>query len=207
MGLPGIDDIKGTGKKEAAKRFLKSDRATAVFSVIAEAESTLVKSVREQHATIGLDTIDEEDLPSREDRVTQLQQVALAKIEGRFPEYVVETYISDRLNHADEASDFAAVTDEEWQAQKEKWAEEYRDAGYEGTDEELARAHVRSRYGADLDEFYALVVNWPEGREGAELKNVLASGLKMANEGINRTTAVLEKADVDAVQEEIDVEG
>lgn len=204
MGLPGIDDLKGIGKKETAKRILKSDQAKAAFSAIAETETTLIKSVREQHETIGLDTLDDDDLPSKADRVTQLQQLVLAKIEDRFPAHVVETYCGDRLDHADEAADFAAIPDEEWTAQKETWAEEYRDAGYEGSDEELARAHVRSRYGVDLDVFEALVVNWPEGREAAELRNILASGLEMANEGINRTTAVLEEADVDIDADDVD---
>jgi hypothetical protein len=194
--LPGFDDLKGAGKEQAAKRFLNSDEARAAFEVLSEIETTLLESVRDQHDAIGLETIDEDELPSKEDRVGQLQQAAEAKVGGRFPEFVVETFLDDRLENADEAAAYADLSEEEWESTKAKWADNYREQGVEGDDEELARAHVRTRYDVDLDEFYHLVVNWPEGREAAELQDLLASGVRMANQGINRTTAVLEAADV-----------
>lgn len=201
MGLPGISDLKNTGKRETVKRLLKSEKGAAALSILVEAEQTLIASVLEQHETLGITEIDTSDLPSKDDRVSQLQAVALAKIEGRFPAHFVETYFDGRLDHASEAAQFADLDDDEWTAKKAEWAASLRDQGVDGGDEELARAHARTRYGIDLDEFEALVVNWPDGRETDELKGILASGVQLANEGINETTRILEEADV-----EIDVD-
>lgn len=204
MGLPGMEDLAGAGKEQAAKRMLEREEARAAFEIVAEVEMTLLESVREQHAAIGLETIDEEDLPSKEDRVEQLRQAAMAKAEGRFPEWLVEHKLEGVLENADEAASYADLSKEEWENTKAEWAERYREQDLEADDDELAKAHVRTRYDVDLDEFHHLVVKWPDGREAAELQEVLSSGVRMANQGIERTTAVLEAADVQVDVDELD---
>ena len=102
---------------------------------------------------------------------------------------------------------FAGIDREEWQEQKAQWAQDYREQGKDAPDEVLARAHVKARYGVDLETFEEAVVKWPDEREAQELENIVTSGLRTAQEGINRTTAILEAADVDGqdVLDESDV--
>ena len=191
-------------KRAMARRFLKSNQAEALIGILTEIERALIASVEEQHEALGLDGFG--NLPDTDDRAAELRQLALAKLDGSLPEYIVENY-DDHLENADEAAQFAGIEADEWAEQKEQWAQDYREQGMDAPDEALVDAHLRARYGVDLETFENLVVNWSDKREAAELENILASGFRTAKDGIEQTTAVLEVADVDGEQviEENDV--
>jgi hypothetical protein len=206
MNLPG--NLGARGKRQFAKRFLESDQGAAVLEILAEAEATLVRSVREQQAAIGVD-LEGQPVPSKEDRKAQLQEMILAKIEGRFPEWWVETPLADRIDHADEAAEFADVDESEWTDAKETWADVLRESNPDADVDELADVYTRRRFGLELEEFREVVVEWPDGREAAELREILVAGVQMANQGINYTTTLLEAADVQVDVDELqeDLEG
>lgn len=195
-------DFKRNQMESVARRYLEGEKGTAILSILTEMERVLNEEIRDQHEALGIETI--EQLPSKEDRAEEIRQVALAHLNGQFPEHVVKTYLGDRLENVEEAAQFADLDEEEWQETKEDWAENYEEMGTEGTVDELARAHVRTRYGVDLEEFYHLVVHWPEGRAGSEMESIIASGVRTAQNGIQRTTAVVEAADIEI--EESDLE-
>lgn len=190
--LGGMGD---KGMAAMAKQILKSEGGKAMFSIITGAERGLVASVKEQHDALGIDEIGA--LPDSEDRAEELYQLALAKVNGRFPAFAVENQYGSRLDNAEEAAEFAALDVDEWEEQKAEWADRYRSQGVEGTDEELAEAHVRARYDVDMATFETLVVDWSDDREARELERIVTAGLKTAQNGIDRTTAVLEAADVE----------
>ena len=189
--LGGMGD---KGKVAMARRMLNNEQAEAVFRIVSTVERALTASVKEQHDALGIDEIGA--LPDPEDRAEELHQLAIAKVNGRFPAFAVENQYGSRLENAEEAAEFAALDVDEWEEQKAEWADRYRSQGVEGTDEELAEAHIRARYDVDMATFETLVVDWSDDREARELERIVTSGLKTAQNGIDRTTAVLEAADV-----------
>ncbi|WP_435362758.1 hypothetical protein [Haloarchaeobius sp. DYHT-AS-18] len=191
MGAAMTDGMK----RRLAQKMLDSRMGESVLNIISGAENELVSSVVDLQAAADLD--DEERigmLPSPEDRKEQIRQVIEAKLEGRFPEWWV-THVSG-LENAGEAAEKADIDD--WEAQKERWADLLRENGTEGETDQLAGSYVRSRYGCTLDEFEEIVVEWPDqtedqnSRQAEEMKAVIASGVLMANQGIEQVTAELE---------------
>lgn len=180
-----IDALGGRVGKEAlqrkmAEKFLESDAADALLSILTTVERRLVAAVVEQHDLLGVDGIDE--VPDPDERRERLRALWEAKMSGAFPAFWVEHY-SD-LENAGEAAQFADEAAEEWETTKGEWAARYRRQSMEGSDEELANAHTRARYGVPLDEFERVVIEWPDDRHGDELQAVIAGPVVAAIEGI-----------------------
>lgn len=192
-----FEGYKRKKMKSMAKKLLESEHGEVALQILTTAERALLESVREQRRAMGLDdNVDE--LPSREDRAEQLRQLALAAIADEFPQHYVETYLRTRLDHVDDATQYADLDEDEWQTQKQQWADDLRDQGATGPDDALAGRFVEMRFGVSLDEFRELVVHWPEGREAQEMENIVASGVKTANHAINVHTQILDQADIQA---------
>lgn len=191
-----FDNYKRKKMKKVARKLLESEQGKVALRILTTAEHALLQSVREQREAMGLDG-DLEDLPSGDDRAEQIRQLALAAIADEFPRHYVETYLGHRLDLVDEAAEYADIDEDEWTDQKQRWADDLRDEGATGSDDDLAARFVEMRYGVPIEDFYRQVVDWPDGREAQEIENIVASGVKTANHAINVHTEMLEQADVD----------
>ncbi len=181
-------------KRKMARKMLDSTMGQSMLQIVAHAEHELISSVVDLQS--AADLADEQRVqvvPDPEDRQAQLRQIVEAKLDGRFPEWWVVN--CSGLDNAEEA---AEKVDVDWHEQKERWAELLRENGTEGETDTLAASYVRSRYDCTLDEFRTLVVDWPDGgedersREAEQLKQAVASGLSVANQGIQTVTEELE---------------
>jgi len=171
-------------QRKMVKKFLQSDAAEAVLSILTQTEERLLAAVVDQHEVLGLEGAGE--VPDPDQRAGTLRELWLAKVEGRFPEWWVEHYAD--LENRKEAAQFAAASSEEWATTKEEWADRLRRNGLEGTDDELADGHVRRRYGVPLAEFKRQVVDWPDEREAEELQDVIAGPVERAISGVEAAT-------------------
>nr|WP_239642047.1 hypothetical protein [Natrinema versiforme] len=175
-----------------AEQFFKSQQAEAFLSIVAHRERRIMEAVADlQEAVDDEDVEPLEGLPSVDDRVEQIRSMALAMVDDSLPSWYVEEAID--IENAGEAAQYADLTPEEWQTTKETWAERYREQDLEGTVDELATAHVRTRFDVEgLEEFREAVVEWPAERQKAVLEEALAGGLQMAEQGINEVAEGLE---------------
>jgi hypothetical protein len=169
-------------QRKMAETFLQSDAAEAVLTILTRTENRLLEAVVEQHHLLDVDG--PTDVPDPEDRAGRLRALWQAKIAGEFPAFWVEHYAD--LAHPEEAAQYADADPEEWQTTKTEWADRYRRNGMTGTDDELAGAHTKTRYDVGLDEFERVVVEWPDGREGDELQDVIAGPVETAITGIEQ---------------------
>lgn len=195
--MNGIRDrlggMKQQGMEQAARRFLEGERGTALLSVLATAERALLEEIVTQHELLGVEEIGA--LPTEEDRVEMLRELALAKLDGSLPAMWVEHFAP--IEAREQAAAIADVDD--WQAVKERWADAHRDRGAEGDVEQLADAHTRAVHGVDLETFEEIVVEWPDGREGAALEQVVASGVRAAHHGLEASNERLQELADDGV--------
>lgn len=180
-----MDALGGRVGKEAlqrkmAEKFLESDAAEALLSILTTVERRLVAAVVEQHDLLDVDGLDE--VPDPDERAARLRSLWQAKMSGEFPAWWVEHYAD--LEHPGEAAQFANEAAEEWETTKGEWAARYRRQDMEGSDEELANAHTQARYGVPLDEFERVVIEWPDERHGDELQAVIAGPVEAAIGGI-----------------------
>jgi len=184
-------------KRQMARKMLDSEMTQAALQIVAHAEHELISSVVDLQAAADLPDEQRIDVvPAPEDRQAQLRQIVEAKLDGRFREWWVAN--CSGLDNAEEA---AEKVDVEWSEQKGRWADLLRENGAEGETDALADSYVRSRYGCTAEEFRRLVVEWPEGddgersREAEQLKQAVASGLLVANQGIQAVTEELRGGD------------
>jgi len=179
--------------RQMARKMLDSEMTQAALQIVAHAEHELISSVVDLQAAADLEDDQRIDaVPAPEDRQAQLRQIVDAKLDGRFREWWVAN--CSGLDNAEEA---AEKVDVEWSEQKERWADLLHENGTEGETDALANSYVRSRHGCTAEEFHRLVVDWPEGdegersREAEQLKQAVASGLLVANQGIQAVTEEL----------------
>jgi hypothetical protein len=179
--IPG--NLPDGAKREMARRFFEG-QAEPLLTVVAHRERALVQHVRELHEQLGIEEI--ETVPQPEDRVEQMQEFALAKLDGAGHEWYLEEMVG--VENVDEAVEHAGRPLDEWGETKAGWAEFYRSEGMEGTDRELAEAHVRTHFGVSLDTFEEVIVEWDESDEKALVEDVLAGGINTAEQGIITAT-------------------
>lgn len=186
----------GNPKKALARKFFESQQAEALLSIVAHQERRIVQGVRDLQGALDVDDVAPiEEIPSADDRVEQIRGLALAMVDEDLPAWWVAN-IAD-IENAEEAAQYAALDAAGWETTKETWAANYREQGVEGTDHELATAHVRARFdAADLATFEEIVVDWDDDRRRAVLEDVLAGGFALAEDRLEAMT--------EAVQEDSD---
>jgi len=169
---------------------MSSNNATS--NVVSVDEQAFEKADEAEVNEDGLEPI--EGLPSVDDRVEQ-NPLDGARDDRRLasPWYVEEAI---DIDNADEAAQYADLSNQEWQTTKETWADRYREQGVEAGVDELAKAHIRTRFDVDdFETFCEAVVEWPNERQQAVLEEALAGGLKMAEQGIRDVTDAVDSED------------
>ncbi len=119
-----------------------------------------------------------EELPDVEERAAQLEAMAEAASQASLDGWYFGEFAPDHLDNAERAQAYAGLNDDEWQAQKQSWAENYRSTSPEAdaySDDELAALHVENTFGVPLEEFEANVVDF---RPGEAIQDVLTTNLR-----------------------------
>lgn len=146
----------------------ESQQITAIAGAQAELERQQREALRGALEATGYDDLaaDLEALPEHDERVRQLTDALGAKLNGDHWETWCEHYAPDELE-GEAAESYAGLEREAWEAQCDRWAEQYRESDVQTdgmADEELVRAHVRTTFGLDLEEFISDVVQWTPAR-------------------------------------------
>ena len=167
---------------------LDMEPVLAILNVIANVETSLQESAG--RAAIAHDVDSEIEVHDVEERVEMLRAGLQASMTGTIPQTWVK-YCSD-LENAEEAAEFANIDAEDWEQQCDEWATKWRDSGLEGTDEQLAEAHIRQRYDVDKATFEETVVEWEEARAKEALEEMLAGPME---DVVEQVDAVAEEGD------------
>lgn len=190
-------NAKAAVKKRATKKLIRSNVGEGVLETIATIEVSLAQLVAEQHALLGLDEIDADSLPEKEQRVEQLREAALASVDGRFPEWWVRN--CSGLTNPDRAARFADA--DEWRAIKERWANSY---DREASVDELANAHTKTLHDVDAETFRRTVVEWPEGRTTQEFHSLATANFDAIHDALERANEDLRNRDLgEASQDDV----
>lgn len=119
-----------------------------------------------------------EELPDVDDRAAQLETMAERASQADLVGWYFCEFAPDHLDNPDKAQAYAGLNDDEWTAQKQSWAENYRSTSPEAeaySDDELAALHVENTFGVPLEEFEANVVDF---RPGEAIQDVLTTNLR-----------------------------
>ena len=163
--------------------------AQALVDIIVELEYSQLEAVEELHAALDVDALDVQK--DRDDRREQLLTVIDAVSPGgRDLETMwFEDVASEHVENPERAQSYAGLSEEEWTEQIGKWADVWRghlDGAAAMTDRELAAVHVERRFGVDLEEFEANVVEYSRGEA---LETLLASNFEAVEHGIRTATS------------------
>jgi len=180
---------------EMARNPGESEQVRALVSIIATLEHRQIEQVEQLHEAVGIDGI--ERTKSQEDREDQLIELIEALASGDLKSWWFEQVAADQLENPEDAKAYADLDADEWEEQKERWADGYRSKtsmAEDYSDEDLARLHVENTFGVSLDEFEREVVEWSGGEA---LESVLASNFKSVEKGIETATAELTDAETE----------
>lgn len=170
--------------------FVDTEMMQGITLLLAQEEEQLQESVAALVEAADTDVgVDVED---PEARSGQLRAGLKAMVNGDIPATWVRTQSDVDLEHVDEAAEFANADPDDWQAQCQEWAERWRENGLEGTDAELADAHIRSRYGVTKATFEDVVVEWDADRVDATLRELLVGPIEDVQDQIDAVTETLE---------------
>jgi hypothetical protein len=148
--IPGKSDLI---KRQLMNRLDQEGRAVA--TLIAAREETIVEAANDLADTAGEPVAVDFD---REERIDELLDAVRAWDDGELVEWWVRE--SAPLEDGEGAARYVGMDAEEWDAQIEAWAEEYRrQHGMEGDDREIANQHVANCYAVDLETFEEIVVD------------------------------------------------
>ncbi|SEW10259.1 hypothetical protein SAMN04487945_1461 [Halobacterium jilantaiense] len=149
----------------------------ALSQVVAERERAQLQLAQRLAEASDAD-ISVDELPDAEERAAQLETMAERASQADLVGWYFGEFVPDHLDNPDRAQAYADLNDDEWQAQKQSWAENYRSTSPEAeaySDDELAALHVENTFGVPLDEFEANVVDF---RPGEAIQDVLTTNLR-----------------------------
>ncbi|MCT9095272.1 hypothetical protein [Haloarchaeobius sp. HME9146] len=187
-----FDNAKRLRKlQKVAQDPTESEHIQALVTVVTEIEDRQISAVEELHDSLGIEGL--ERTKTTEERRDQLLSLVDVMAKGEFEEWWFGEVIADHLDNPDDARSYAALSDEEWETQKERWADTYRDRAPEEfercSDEEIAGLHIERKWGVSLSEFEREVVNYSRAEA---LETVLAGNLQAVEAGVQHATNAVE---------------
>lgn len=157
-------------------RKVVSDGGDELLQFYAEREQRLLgaaRAVAQSHET-NLANVPEYSDERVSERTDELTDGLFALVEGDFSEFFADLYVASAADAdaktPDRATAYADLTPDEWREQKTKWADGWREQGLEGTDDELATAHITTQFGIPKQAFYDVVVDWSDDAHGRKLE-------------------------------------
>jgi len=163
----------------------------ALSQVVAERERAQLQLAQRLADASDADVAVDE-LPDVDDRAAQLETMAERTSQADLVGWYFGEFAPDHLDEPERAQAYAGLNDDEWEAQKQSWAENYRSTSPEAdaySDDELAALHVENTFGVPLEEFEANVVDF---RPGEAIQDVLTTNLRTVESVMAAVAADLE---------------
>jgi len=163
----------------------------ALSQVVAERERAQLQLAQRLADASDAD-VSVDELPDVDDRATQLEKMAERASQADLVGWYFCEFAPDHLDNPQKAQAYAALNDDEWKAQKQSWAENYRSTSPEAeaySDDELAALHVENTFGVPLEEFEANVVDF---RPGEAIQDVLTTNLRTVEAVMQAVAADME---------------
>lgn len=154
-------------KRKLLSKLLNSDAAMNLTGVLATVENELLTSAKAVDDALETGRID--TVPEVEDRREALLSLLQAIATDSMQDVWVAEQLSEFVDDPDAAERHVGVDAETWDQRKTAWAEMWRDAGAEGSDDALAAHHVQETFGCDLTTFEDRVVGFDSSREAERL--------------------------------------
>ncbi|GGL57891.1 hypothetical protein [Halocalculus aciditolerans] len=183
-----FDDFRKL-KREA--QILRSDPTESDFlrpwaGALAEQEAALRKETRALQKANGVDVLDEPiDV---EERTDELLRFIGAMFQRRLSDHYVEEFLGEP-----DAATYLNLDDEEWEAQKETWADRMRSTfpQYDESDrdEDLAAVFVDSQFGMSIETFEREIVNFSEPEA---MRAAVAGPLEETEHGLKKLNDSME---------------
>lgn len=182
-------------RERAKQRLVKqianeSGAIEAITQIVAGLEEDLLTQIDELHAAQGIDYYDE--IPDAEERSATLQELIFAQLSGNQRQCYVDIELGKHLENAEDAKPYLGLDPDEWEEQKEKWADAYAgkvERAEAMSTEEIAGTHVYQKFGVTLAEFERRVVEWDPGEM---LEASIAGNMHAASAGIDRAREEVE---------------
>lgn len=176
--------LKEKQAKVLASQLVESEAVEELCRVIATMEAAQLEAVADLHDELDVEMID--SVPDVEDRTEQLQLL----LQGLMGGDLEDVYLEEIDLPAEEVEPYLGMDIGEWEAQIEEWANHYRSQAPEAaegrSDGDLARQHVKHKWGVELATFERRIVEF-DPAETAEL--LFTGNMKTVQEGIERATA------------------
>lgn len=154
-------------KRKVLSSLLDSSAATNLTGVIAEVEHELLSAAQPLDEALDGDRIDH--VPEPEERAEALRGLLEALTTGSMKDVWADEILPELVDSPEAARRHIGIDETTWQSRKATWAERWRAAGAEGSDEALAAHHVRDAFGVDLETFEERVVGFEDGKEAERL--------------------------------------
>ncbi len=177
----------GNSKQKLMESAIKdSDALDHITNIIAGLECELLQEVAELQDAVGLDPL---QVPDPQARQEALASLVVAQMSGDLESWYAEQVLAEHMENAESAAAYLSLDQEEWQAQKETWAEMYRNQGAEGSTDALTEHHVDQQFGVSLNEFRRQVVEWePAG----VMQHALAGNHRAAMQAVRQVREEVE---------------
>jgi len=177
-----------------------SEYVQALVTVLSTLEHRQLQAVENLHDALDIDGVDVQ--ADREAREEQLLSLVEALASGEFEAWWFEEVIAEHIENAEDARAYAGLSEEEWQEQRETWADLWRDRGGEEfeshSDTDLGRLHIERKFGVSLREFEREVVGF--NRKDA-MQTGLAGNVEAVEQGIKAASAEARNLDTDAADD------
>jgi len=174
-----FDSIQDEVTKQTGAQIFQQFRPQmqALSQVVAQRERAQLE-LAQRLADASDAEVSVEELPDVEERARQLETMAERASQTDLVGWYFEEFAPDHLDSPERAAAYAGLNDDEWQAQKQAWAENYRKTSPEAetySDDDLAGLHVENTFGVPLEEFEANVVDF---RPSEAIQDVLTTNLR-----------------------------
>lgn len=166
----------------------ESEYVQALVTVLSTLEYRQLKAVEDLHDALDIEGVDVQ--ADREAREEQLLSLVDAIASGEFETWWFEEVIAEHIENAEDARTYAGIDEDDWQAQRTRWADTWRERGGEEfeqhSDSDLVRLHVERKFGVSLREFEREVVGF---EKTDAMRTVLAGNFEAVEQGIKAASS------------------
>jgi len=180
----------GIAKKIAQLRSdpRKVDEIRGIAYSIAEIERAQSEALCDLQEAVGVD--DPIEPVDRDERMDEILEFVAALADSSDDRWWLEHFVG--VEDPDEAEKYLGLQWATWKETAAEIAEDYRqDLDEDHTDTQIVRAHVRSHFDIDLEEFEDLVVN---GDRQKRIGLVMGRNMELIEQEMQRTTDLVDDA-------------
>lgn len=161
-----------------------------VTAIIAGLEHDLLEEVAEVQEAAGVETV---DVPSRASRAEALESLVKAQVSGDLKGWYADYVLPQHLENPEKAKAHIGLDEEDWQEQKQTWADNYSEkVDGEVDPEQAAETYISNQFGVSVSEFEENVVNWDPGQV---MQGALGGNHREAIDGLQDVREAIEEGD------------